>query len=222
MLHSRGIRVGNRERQEGRERDYLFQDTLLEQTGLLGSHDKVVCLIFVVHYVLQLYAMLLCQGVEEVLPVDIGHSTYLWNRVLLLRVVIHKVCRNGESQLGSELLQPEPRETVLLPVCRQYSIKFIRVDRAGGGLGGHLPPSVGVRWFDEASEGDADVHPHSQEETHLQEDSLENTDAWVMGEVGETMKTGKGRKLWLMIGQEVGRHTYRASLPADYRKASVL
>ena len=56
---------------------HLLNDSSLDQARLLGGHDKIVSLIFIVDDVLQRYSKLLCHRVEEFLTIDVRHAANL-------------------------------------------------------------------------------------------------------------------------------------------------
>ena len=88
---------------------YLLQYTSIEQAWLLGSHDKVVSLIFVVDNILQCYSQLFGHRIEKILTIDICHSTNLRYRRFLLGIMIHEIHRDCQSEFGTKFLRTKSR-----------------------------------------------------------------------------------------------------------------
>lgn len=65
----------------------LQKHTLIQQAVLLGRHDEVMCVVLVVDDVLQVYAGLLVQVLEELLVEYECYAADLWHLLEILCVV---------------------------------------------------------------------------------------------------------------------------------------
>ena len=81
----------------------LYDDALVEQRILLGSHDEVVGLIFVVDDVLQVDAGGDVQIFKEFLIENESHSADLLDARLRLALTVHQIRRDGNRQSTPEL-----------------------------------------------------------------------------------------------------------------------
>lgn len=86
---------------------HLLEHALLQQTGLLGRHHKVVSLVLVVDDVLQVDGGLLLQVQEELLVEDECHATDLLHPRLRIRVAVDEVGGDGYGQLSTKLFPLE-------------------------------------------------------------------------------------------------------------------
>lgn len=86
---------------------YLFEHALVEQGLFLGGHHKVVCLVLVVDDVLEVYARVCVEVLEELLVKDVCDPADLLHTALGLSVPVDKVGCDRDRELAAKLFPLE-------------------------------------------------------------------------------------------------------------------
>ena len=154
----------------------LDDDPLFQEALFLGSHDKVVSLVLVVHDVFEVNAFCLVEVVEELLVEDESHAGNFLHPALGLCVLPDEVGGDRDGKLAAELLPLESVQSVSLPVGANQEIEFVLTNRMVRRRQLSPPSGLNVGRLDETLEPNAVVNLHTEDETHFEEDALKLPD----------------------------------------------
>lgn len=81
---------------------YLDDDSFVEQRLLLGRHDEVMRLVFVIDDILQIDPSDGIEFFEEFLVKNEGHTRNFFDTCLRFRFLVNQISRNGNGQSSAE------------------------------------------------------------------------------------------------------------------------
>lgn len=107
-------------------------DALVYETVLLGGHYEIVRVVLVVNYVLQIYARLAVELLEEFLVEYKSHTADLLDPRLGLGALVYEISRDRYGQLAPELLALEALQGVSLAVRPDEYVELVLRHRVIG------------------------------------------------------------------------------------------
>ena len=103
---------------------HLFQYSFLKQALFLSTHNKVMCLIFVINNVLQINTSVIFQVLKKLLIEDKCHSTDFLDSCLLFCVSVLKVLSNTYSKFTTEFFPFEAFQCRSPTICPHDDVKI--------------------------------------------------------------------------------------------------
>lgn len=103
---------------------YLFNDTLIDQTLLLGCHNKIMGIILIVNDILQIDSRFGVQIFKEFLIEDKRHAADFFYASFRFRSFVNKIRGDSDGEFASKFFTFKTLEGVSFTVGTDYNIEF--------------------------------------------------------------------------------------------------